>query len=179
MPLRARDKWVIGLVAIFTVAWGTAAIIAAFWNPRGLTLGIASAATGHPIVSGILGALAVLAALHLFSLLWPNEDPDVALAGETGLGGVRVSLRAIEGLALQAARSVAGVAEAHIDVRSGAEGLNAHVRLSARGPGSIPELTARVQAEIERMLSRVAGIAVQSIEVRVTHVGPGSREEAT
>ncbi|HEY8487114.1 MAG TPA: alkaline shock response membrane anchor protein AmaP [Limnochordales bacterium] len=174
------DRAAVVLAALVVLCGGLAALAYSLLGPRAAEAAAASLpgwlAGGQwrltALAAGVVLAVLGLAALRP-ALARPSER---AIVRSTGLGEVRISVRAIQTLARRAASQVQGIREADVHVRPAAGGdVNVWVQLTVLPDESIPELCDEVQARVEQYLRQTAGVSCSRITVWVRGVAREAR----
>lgn len=100
-----------------------------------------------------------------------TEKPTKYLVTETESGQVRISVDAIEEIALNSIKSVAGIKEPKIKVQLD-ENQHALVKLSALVSGNrpIPELSEELQVIIKQEVEQVVGIPLANVEIAISNL---------
>lgn len=91
---------------------------------------------------------------------------------ETPLGEVRIAERAIETLALRAARKVKGVHDANINVRATPSGLDIFVESTIGPDQSIPQITQDIRTRVGDYIRETVGVSVNTVAVLITRIAP-------
>lgn len=172
--MRAVDRFVailVGLVLVFV-----SLILFAQALGQGRILGWMAANLGEPRWRLVLISLAgmVLAASLLAMGLRRRRQIKTILC-ETPLGEVRIAERAVESLALRAARRVKGVHDAGINVRASAAGLDIYVETTVSPDQGIPQITQEIRSRVADYIRETVGVSVNTVAVLVTRVAPENR----
>jgi uncharacterized alkaline shock family protein YloU len=127
----------------------------------------------------VVGALLIVGGIYLFyrSLYIKKKDKTVKyFATETEAGQVRVSVDAIEGIALNAIKSVSGIKEPKVKAKLD-ENNQALIKLSAlvNGNRPIPDLSAELQYAIKEEVEQIVGIPLANIEIAISDLATSHR----
>lgn len=175
--MRVIDRFVITLAALLTLLVGIVALaLVAGWNGTPWAIDIVAAARGSArLETGLVGLLAVGAALYLLAIAW-QRDSDPGSIQQTGeLGDVYVSLRAVESLVLQATSSVRGVREVTTRLRQQSGEVSIDVSLLVTPERRVPDVTAEVQERVAEHVRETVGVSVARVGVEVRNIAPEQR----
>lgn len=175
--MRVIDRFVITLAALLVLVVGVIALaLAAGWNATPLAIDLVVAARGSArLETGLLGLLALGAALYLFAVAWQREAAPASIHQAGDLGDVYVSLRAIESLVMRATSSVKGVREVTTRLSQQAGELAIEVSLLVTPERRVPEVTSEVQQRVEEYVRETVGIPVAKVAVEVRNIAPDPR----
>lgn len=141
------------------------------WDPTASLARWVALAAGHPWLAGALGGLLVFVGGAVFWLVLPRSGgPRATAVTETELGEVAVSLDAVRGLVIRAAREVPGVKDVNARVESGESGVDVLLELTVLPEHRIPELGEAVQRQVESQVKGFLGVNVTAVRVAVHQV---------
>jgi len=164
-----------GIVLLFTlICFALAAALFAVvsgWDPTAGLAAWVALAVQHPWLAGALGGLLVFLGGAVFALILPRRGgPRATAVAETELGEVAVSLDAVRGLVVRAAREVPGVKDVNARVESLESGVNVLLELTVLPDHRIPELGEAVQRQVESQVKGLLGVHVRTVRVAVHQV---------
>lgn len=166
---------------IFSIAVATMGVIAVLAGFRVFSISYLSSwvdllyeTSDYRLIVIILGLLLVLGSIYLFyrSIYVKREEKPIQYyVTETDSGQVRISLAAIEGIALNSISSVAGIREPQIKIQLD-EHQQAIVKLSALFSGNrpIPELSEELQGIIKQEIEQIVGIELVKVEIAISNL---------
>lgn len=122
----------------------------------------------------------VALAIFLFSLRvllsgLKKERPGTTITHHSELGDVRISLTAIQNLAVRAAQAVRGVREAKVNVQLVDNLLVVNARVSTSLDNTAPAISATLQEAIKNSVEASAGVLVKEVRVLVEDMSPSNR----
>jgi len=174
LPVRTVDRIVVLLTGILL----TALIIAFAWQAIGWN------DTFDRIYrflsqSGWRKAITILIFLGLICyLFWMGlrrRTPEKTIQCETPLGEVLIAERAIESLALRAARKVKGVRDANINVRATTSGLDITIMTTVVPDQNMPQLSQEIRTKVGEYIREIVGVSVNSVTVNVSRIAAENR----
>lgn len=92
------------------------------------------------------------------------------IINQTQFGEIRITISALESLAMRAVRKLKGVKDAHIGVRADLTGLDIFIEIIVNPDLSIPQISEEIRTKVEEYIYETTGIKVNSIKVLVTKV---------
>ncbi len=113
--------------------------------------------------------------VYLLYMAFRRRRQEKTILCDTPLGEVRIAERAVESLALRAARKVRGVHDANIRVRATPAGLDVYVETSVTPDQSIPQIRRDVEDRVKEYIQETVGVAVTTVPVLVTRVAMDNR----
>ncbi len=116
----------------------------------------------------LLFLLLLMAGLH-------TKKPLQTIIHETEFGEVRVSIYAVEALALRAVKRIRGVREAEVDVAADVDGLKFDIRIVSSPDLNIPQLINEIRTHLKEYISDTVGIPVSHSEVTIARVTTEAR----
>lgn len=117
----------------------------------------------------------LLVAAYLFWLGWPRQRTEKMIVCDTPLGEVQIAERAIETLALRAARKVKGITDANASVRAAISGLDIVVQATVGPDLSLPQIELEARTRVADYIRETVGVAVNAVVVQVTRIAPEHR----
>ena len=111
----------------------------------------------------ITGAVAA----YLFAMAFRSRATNETVQYTTPMGDVRISIQAIEDLALRAARKIRGVRDADIYVKRTDSGMAPDV--------SIPEVSNELRTKLGSYIRETAGMDIADVEVTVRKIAADIR----
>lgn len=119
----------------------------------------------------ITGAVAA----YLFAMAFRSRSTNETIQYSTPLGDVRISIQAIEDLALRAAKKIRGVRDADIYVKQSQSGLALIVRIGVAPDVSIPEVSNELRTKLGSYIRDTAGMNIADVEVTVRKIAADVR----
>lgn len=114
----------------------------------------------------ITGAIAA----YLFAMAFRSRNTNETIQYSTPLGEVRISIQAIEDLALRAAKKIKGVRDADVYVKQSQTGLALAARIGVAPDVAIPEVINELRQKMGSYIHDTAGISVADVEVTVRKI---------
>lgn len=119
----------------------------------------------------ILGVLAA----YLFSMGLRRRRSYDSIQYSTPMGDVRISIQAIEDLALRASKKVKGVREADVSVRQSPSGVTLFAEISVSPDVSIPEVTSEIRDRLGSYIRETSGVGVDGVDVTIKKIAADVR----
>ena len=119
----------------------------------------------------ITGAIAA----YLFAMTFRTRGTTETIQYSTPLGDVRISIQAIEDLALRAAKKIRGVRDADIYVKQSQSGLALVARIGVAPDVSIPEVSNELRTKLGSYIRDTAGMTIADVEVTVRKIAADVR----
>ena len=120
-----------------------------------------------PLIVTVISLLLLIVGFRLLFSGIRRHKPKSTLLKNTELGGIRVSLNTIDGLAQKSARSYSGIRDVKSEVIAIPEGVRILLKISIIPDVNIPELTEQLQMGIKEYVEKLTGIYVKEIQVYV------------
>ncbi len=118
----------------------------------------------------LIGFISLITAIYLFSMAFRTQHEEKTIIGETSLGEIRITVSAVENLALRAVRKLRGVKEAHVGVRADLSGLDIFIEVTVNPDLSIPQISEEIKTRVDEYVYETVGMRVNSVKVLVTKV---------
>ncbi len=119
----------------------------------------------------ITGAVAA----YLFAMAFRSRATNETVQYTTPMGDVRISIQAIEDLALRAARKIRGVRDADIYVKRTDSGMALIVRIGVAPDVSIPEVSNELRTKLGSYIRETAGMDIADVEVTIRKIAADIR----
>jgi uncharacterized alkaline shock family protein YloU len=112
----------------------------------------------------------------LFQGFRRNKDraAHAAIANQTELGGVSISLAAIEAIALKASRKIRGVKDVKAVIKANEAGTSVLLKLTVDGETPIPGIVDGLQKSVKGQIESVVGLEIRDVDVKVAEVAQPS-----
>ena len=121
------------------------------------------------IIALILGILQIGMALRM-----RREEKTVIY--QTQFGEIRITVSAIENLALRACKKVKGVRDAHVGVRADKlTGLDVYIEVTISPDMAIPQVKAEIETKVSDYVYETVGMRVNSVKVLITKIAAETR----
>lgn len=120
------------------------------------------------IIFGVLAA-------YLFSMGLRRRRSYDSIQYSTPMGDVRISVQAIEDLALRASKKVKGVRDADITVRQTSSGVSLFAEISVSPDISIPEVTSEIRDRLGSYVRETSGVGVDGVDVTIKKIAADVR----
>ena len=106
----------------------------------------------------------------LFRMALRIRREEKTVISQTQFGEIRITVSAIESLALRATRRIKGVKDAHIGVRADLTGLDIFIEVTVNPDLSVPQISEEIRTKVDEYIYETIGIRVNSVKVLVTKV---------
>ena len=106
----------------------------------------------------------------LFRMALRIRREEKTVINQTQFGEIRITVSAIESLALRATRRIKGVKDAHIGVRADLTGLDIFIEVTVNPDLSVPQISEEIRTKVDDYIYETIGIRVNSVKVLVTKV---------
>lgn len=106
----------------------------------------------------------------LFRMALRIRREEKTVINQTQFGEIRITVSAIESLALRATRRIKGVKDAHIGVRADLTGLDIFIEVTVNPDLSVPQISEEIRTKVDEYIYETIGIRVNSVKVLVTKV---------
>ena len=106
----------------------------------------------------------------LFRMALRIRREEKTVINQTQFGEIRITVSAIESLALRATRRIKGVKDAHIGVRADLTGLDIFIEVTVNPDLSVPQISEEIRTKVDEYIYETIGIRVNSFKVLVTKV---------
>lgn len=120
-----------------------------------------------------------LAAVNVFAMLmrslFRSEPEERAIATDTEMGRINISMKAIENAVRRAAREVKGVRESSTRVDGDADGLSVSIDVAVSADENIPEVSQQIQVALREQLRDLVGVPVKHVQVNVKDTSGAAR----
>ncbi len=95
---------------------------------------------------------------------------------QTQFGEIRITVSAIENLALRACKKVKGVRDAHVGVRADKlTGLDVYIEVTVSPDMAIPQVKAEIETKVSDYIYETVGMRVNSVKVLITKIAAETR----
>ncbi len=95
---------------------------------------------------------------------------------QTQFGEIRITVSAIENLALRACKKVRGVRDAHVGVRADKlTGLDVYIEVTVSPDMAIPQIKSEIESKVGDYIFETVGIHVNTVKVLVTKIAAETR----
>lgn len=170
--MRLLDRLITTFVALIAFANAVIGLAVAFgWQPLPWAEQLIMSARGDArFQTGLLALLVAGSAAYVLSAVWQHDPERVGLNLPSERGDVRVSLRAVESLVLQAANAIRGVRDVHPQLSHTDGRLNVDVSVLVTSDRNIPEVTAEVQQRVDEHIRAALGAIETDIGVTVRNI---------
>lgn len=125
-------------------------------------------ALGVSIVSLLLFVLSVRMAIR-------RRREEKTVINQTQFGEIRITVSAVESLALRAVKRIRGVKDAHVGVRADLTGLEIYIEITVFPDLNIPQISEEIRVKVDEYILETVGIRVNSVKVLVTKVAGETR----
>lgn len=106
----------------------------------------------------------------LFRMALRIRREEKTVINQTQFGEIRITVSAVESLALRATRRIKGVKDAHIGVRADLTGLDIFIEVTVNPDLSVPQISEEIRTKVDEYIYETTGIRVNSVKVLVTKV---------
>lgn len=114
--------------------------------------------------------VALVLTFFLFRMALRIRHEEKTVINQTQFGEIRITVSAIESLALRATRKIKGVKDAHIGVRADLTGLDIFIEVTVNPDLSVPQISEEIRTKVDDYIYETIGIRVNSVKVLVTKV---------
>lgn len=127
---------------------------------------------GQPEVFWPLTAILVLAGIRLLwsSISKPDRSGRFVVLSESAMGQTRISIQAMENLAVKVVSQINGVREVKSRIVSAAQGVGIQIQAVVTPDINIPEISASIQDLVKEKVFAVTGVTVKSVAVTIKNI---------
>jgi uncharacterized alkaline shock family protein YloU len=114
----------------------------------------------------------VISLVFLLSGFKSNKDKK-SISKYTNIGEIKISLNAIESIALSASRKLNGIRETKAYVSKMADGVSINIKVVIFGDVNVPILSEDIQVKVKNSVEETTGIKVNDVRVTVENIHTG------
>jgi uncharacterized alkaline shock family protein YloU len=120
--------------------------------------------------------IALILAVFLIQMALRMRREEKTVIYQTQFGEIRITVSAIENLALRACKKVRGVRDAHVGVRADKlTGLDVYIEVTASPDMAIPQIKAEIESKVSDYIFETVGMHVNAVKVLVTKIAAETR----
>jgi len=113
-----------------------------------------------------------LSIIFLFSGV-RSEREKKSISKANNIGEIRISLSALENIALSAARKITGIKDTKAYVRKLGEDVSIYIKAVVLADTHIPTLSEELQSKVKKAIEETSGINVSDVRVSVENIYTG------
>lgn len=127
---------------------------------------------GRPEVFWPLLVVLVLAGIRLFwlSIIKPDRGGRYVVLTESAMGQTRVSIQAMENLAVKVVSQINGVREVKSRIVTVTQGVGIQIQAVVTPDINIPEVSENIQNLVKERVLAVTGVTVKSVAVTIKNI---------
>ncbi len=120
--------------------------------------------------------IALILGLLQFGMALRMRREEKTVIYQTQFGEIRITVSAIENLALRACKKVKGVRDAHVGVRADKlTGLDVYIEVTVSPDMAIPQVKAEIETKVSDYIYETVGMRVNSVKVLITKIAAETR----
>lgn len=124
------------------------------------------------IVFVVASVFLILSLMFLFSGIRSDKDKK-SVTKHTNVGEIKISLTAIENIALSASRRLNGVRESKANVTRLDDSVSIAIKTIVQADTNIPALSEDIQVKVKSLVEETTGIIVNDVKVVVENIYTG------
>jgi len=131
--------------------------------------------TNERWVLGLLGVFGFLVSLTIIRNIFRSKIPTQTEVVSTSLGKIKITISALEHMAIKTAKQINGVKEAKPVIKCTPGGIAIFMQINLVPDIHIPDTTALIQNKLKEHFNKVAGIEVEEVRILVSKLSADSK----